>query len=336
MQFSLRTWGAPFIVASLVATGCGGGDDVADEPAAPAASSETSEPVESAAPTTATTVPATTIAPTTPTSVAVPVTEAEPEPPTVEFATPPASCLELPALLAGLPDSDFRVMTEDRIFDCLGVESFQSDVSFDGTLPQGAVSLVALSTQRLTGGIVSAESQLIEDGVTTEDLVRIGDDFWSRDASGVWTEVGLDFGLLFGDQIELRLAGSGALFALASYAGGAEQIGEVELSGRTVIAWEADAQNIEDHVNSLAFVPAPVGVNDGFVRLWTTPDGLIVKLEGELRAADITLGGLPVDQIDPVSLGLPPDALDIVPDYAMDYELFNFDHDIEITAPEIG
>ncbi len=253
-----------------------------------------------------------------------------------EFIAAPDSCLQTPIFLQNLPSSDFYVMTEDRIFDCLGVDAFQSDVSFDGELPTGPASVVAASTQRLEGGVVSAIGTFSQDGVVTEQLVRIGEDAWERDEAGTWSPVALGLGQLFNEEGELRLSMTGALYLLSVFGGGAEPAGQEELGGRTVTRWEADAAAIESWVNQLDISPVPVGVGAGFVTIWTTDDGLIVQLDGEIRAADVTLAGIPVDQVDPAALGLPADALDIVPDYAMTYELFDFDHDIAIDPPTAG
>lgn len=330
-------WLAPLLLAALVAAGCGSDDETADPgTAAPSDSAEQTEQSSTTDPAPAEDPP--TSAETTTDDPAEGDTEntedTETAPASQAFAAPPGSCLELPALLANLPKSGFFVMTEDRIFECLGVSSFQSSVSFDGNLPERSVSVVADSTQRLDGGAISAEALTTEDGVTTENLIRVGDDVWLRNESGDWEPTTLDLGYLFSEQGEARLSMSGALYALSVYGGGAQDKGEVEIDGRTLRLWEATADDIADYVNTLGIAPVPVGITDGFVNIWTTQDGLIVKLEGEIRAENVTLAGIPTTQVDPVALGLPADALDIVPDYAMSYELFNFDHDIEITAPQ--
>lgn len=252
------------------------------------------------------------------------------------FIAAPASCLGVPIFLENLPPSDFVVMTEEKIFECLGVDSFQSEVTFDGELPTGPASVVAASTQRLEGGVLSAIGTFSQDGVVTEELIRVGEDAWELDDAGNWNSVELGFAQLFNEEGEIRLSMTGALYLLSVFGSGAEPVGQEDLGGRTVTRWEADSAAIETWVNGLGLSPVPIGVNAGSVTLWTTEDGLIVKLDGEVRAADVTLAGIPVDQVDPVALGLPADALDVVPDYAMTYELYDFDHDITIEAPTAG
>lgn len=258
--------------------------------------------------------------------------EAEPG----QFITAPGSCLQTPIFLENLPPSNFFVMTEDQIFECLGIDAFQSEVTFDGELPSGPASVVVTSTQRLDADVLAAIGTISQDGAVTEQLVRIGEDAWEGDGAGNWSPVELGLGQLFNEQGEIRLSMTGALYLLSVFGSGAEEVGQEDLGGRTVTRWEADAAAIETFVNGLGLSPVPIGVDAGFVTLWTTDDGLIVKLDGEIRAADVTLSGIPVDQVDPVVLGLPADALDIVPDYAMTYELYDFDHDIAIEAPVAG
>lgn len=281
--------------------------------------------------------PAVTVEPTdttAPTSTAEPVTESG----RGEFAIPPNSCLDLPALLE-LPKSGFVVMPEDKIFECLGIESFQSLVNIDGTLPQRTGSVVAASTQRLDDAVLSAEAALTEDGVVTEELIRIDEEIWVRDDADQWQIGDLGLNYLFSERGELRLTMSGALFIMSVYGGGAEPMGEVELNGFTAMLWEADAANIASYFNGLGVAPVPVGLTEGYVHIWTTPEGLILKLDGEIRAEHITLADVPVNQIDSAALdllGLPADALDVVPDYALSYELFEFNHDIQIAEPDVG
>ncbi|MEL6984150.1 MAG: hypothetical protein AAFO29_17120, partial [Actinomycetota bacterium] len=220
--------------------------------------------------------------------------------------------------------------------ECLGVESFQSEVTFDGELPAGPATVLAASTQRLEDGVLSALGTFAQDGVITEELLRVGDDAWELDEAGDWVPVELGLSQLFNEEGEIRLGMTGALYLLSVFGGGAEAVGEDMVGGRTVTRWEADAASIETWVNGLGISPVPIGLSDGSVVIWATEDGLMVKLDAEIRAADVTVAGLPVEQVDPAALGLPADALDIVPDYAMTYELFDFDHDIVIEAPTGG
>ena len=62
----------------------------------------------------------------------------------------------------------------------------------------------------------------------------------------------------------------------------------------------------------------------GYIRIWATGGGQVMKIDASLRAEDITLNGVAISDIDLAKYGLDPDDASFILDFRHDLRTIRF------------
>jgi hypothetical protein len=239
--------------------------------------------------------------------------------------------------LPGAPNPNgFVLVPEDDIFRCYGVTSFRSQASASGLVGGVFTAVDIFSEQSAADGSLRARA-LVDDSGEQSEYIRVDDTLWGRDDDGGWTQLEVSIDDVFGGELfqpQLTVAGVGAT-AVMFLGGAAQPVGEENIAGRSLIRYEADAEQIGDYLNGLRLIPSGrITLTDGSITIWATDAGLVAKVLSEVKIEDVLLDGVPIQQADLSPYGLTEEDLASVPDFVFDFELYDWDAEVEISRPQ--